>query len=804
MRILVASLVVSLAVGALPVPTAQAQDRSGGDKDVTPREVYDSIERAKRWLIRQQRADGSWRAQGEQYRVGVSSLALLALLNCGMTPKDPEIQKGLKYLRSVDPLSVTWVYEASLMLQAFATAKDGKTDVARMTQLVTALENCQVTNANSGLWDYRTIGGAENLGGDRSNGQFAVLGLREAQEAGVPVKLEVWQRARDHWQTNQNPDGGWGYRVSMESIGSMTVAGIATMQITEAMARWKAADQDKLDCCGERAPDTALERGCEWMGRNFSAVRNPGSEGSPWWMYYMYGLERAGRLSGRRFFGGDDWYREGVKVLVHYQQAEGHWETVSRNVDVDVTTSFAVLFLSKGLAPVLINKLQYGPVDNQQAVVGADWNNHRDDARNLTQFITSLDRWPKLLNWQIVELPRATLPDLLQSKVLLLNGRGELDFSDEQVTLLRQYIDQGGFIFAEASCKSDHFDTSFRGLVKRMFPEGDARLERLKPEHPVYRAEYLLDPGKDASLLPLEGVDVGCRTAIIYSHHNELSCLWDHWTSFPLPNRTARTNDRITRGMKMGVNIVAYATGREVPDKLQPRLVEVEGTQDAVERGLIQIAKIRYTGDWDAAPQALRNLLLALNRTVGPVAATKQRSLLAQDANIFKYPMLYLHGRENFDLSPKERENLKLYLQRGNVLFVDACCSAPQFDTAFRRLMQQTFPEHPLKRIPPEHAMFKASTGHDLQRVKRRELNVDSPDAALALTVREGPPLLEGIEINGAYAVIYSKYDLSCALEKQSSVACAGYVHEDAVKIAVNVVLYAMLQQPEDTANAGR
>jgi hypothetical protein len=223
--------------------------------------------------------------------------------------------------------------------------------------------------------------------------------------------------------------------------------------------------------------------------------------------------------------------------------------------------------------------------------------------------------------------------------------------------------------------------------------------------------------------------------------------------------------------------------------------------QDAVERGLIQIGKIRYTGDWDAAPQALRNLLLALNRTVGPVAATKQRSLLAQDANIFKYPMLYLHGRENFDLSPRERENLKLYLQRGNVLFVDSCCSAPQFDKAFRRLMQQLFPENPLQRIAPEHDLFKTSTGHDLSRVKRRELNVDTPDAALALTVREGPPFLEGVEINGAYAVIYSKYDLSCALEKQSSVACAGYVHEDAVKIAVNVVLYAMLQQPRDTGS---
>ena len=44
------------------------------------------------------------------------------------------------------------------------------------------------------------------------------------------------------------------------------------------------------------------------------------------------------------------------------------------------------------------------------------------------------------------------------------------------------------------------------------------------------------------------------------------------------------------------------------------------------------------------------------------------------------------------------------------------------------------------------------------------------------------------------YAVIYSKYDISCALERQSSVACLGYVAEDATKIAINIVLYSILQ----------
>ena len=56
------------------------------------------------------------------------------------------------------------------------------------------------------------------------------------------------------------------------------------------------------------------------------------------------------------------------------------------------------------------------------------------------------------------------------------------------------------------------------------------------------------------------------------------------------------------------------------------------------------------------------------------------------------------------------------------------------------------------------------------------------------------PPILEGIEIDGRLVVIYSKYDISCALEHQASLACDGYVEADALRIAVNVVLYSLLQ----------
>jgi hypothetical protein len=67
-------------------------------------------------------------------------------------------------------------------------------------------------------------------------------------------------------------------------------------------------------------------------------------------------------------------------------------------------------------------------------------------------------------------------------------------------------------------------------------------------------------------------------------------------------------------------------------------------------------------------------------------------------------------------------------------------------------------------------------------------------DGPLATRKVRGPPQLEGIRIKDRWAVIFSPYDISCALEKQNSMECAGYDRDDAEKIALNVLLYSLNQ----------
>ena len=769
--------------------------------ELTGQQVLEAIDRGKRYLQRTQKSNGSWVPAGNaRWRIGTTSLALLALINTGETKDNPVVAKGLDFLRKTELPDDT--SESSLMIQALAAAKDGKKDLGRILSLVNKLERWQIpAGENAGSWGYGGGGG-----GDRSNGQFAILGLREAQEAGVPVDRKVWERARQHWILSQNPDGGWGYtgRGGDASRGSMTVAGIASLVITDAMVR---LGEDELlpdgtpNCCTNTKEDDALKRACDWLGQHFSIARNP--ETNSWYLYYMYGLERAGRLSGKRFFGEGlakhDWYREGAEQFVATQSiASGSWRADGIDGDETIATTLVLLYLSKGFAPVLINKLEHGPrAPNGLDLATSDWNRHPNDVRNLTQYITGLPKWPKLLNWQTVSLPAATLPDLLQAPVLFLNGSDPLQFTDPDVALLREFVSSGGFLYAEAACRSKAFDASFRELVTRMYPpnlpgSGDAKLKLLPPEHAVFRAEFPLDP----STVELWGVDVGCRTSIIYSP-NDWACLWDKWTSFEVPKRPVPLVSMIDKANRVGVNVIAYATGRELVNKLdQQEQAGLDGEKDRVARGLIEIARIRHTGGWDAAPQAIRNLMLALNKTSGALGSTKVPDLTPLDVNLFNYPILYMHGRNNFTLNQQERDRLKEYLSRGGLLFADSCCGAVQFDKSFRELVAQLLPEAKLERIPADHEMFSAAIGHDLRQVRRRELdtNAADPSQALQTVTKLGEPFFEGVQLDGKFVVIYSKYDLSCALERQAAVNCSGYVHEDAVKLAVNIVLFALLQ----------
>jgi len=97
--------------------------------------------------------------------------------------------------------------------------------------------------------------------------------------------------------------------------------------------------------------------------------------------------------------------------------------------------------------------------------------------------------------------------------------------------------------------------------------------------------------------------------------------------------------------------------------------------------------------------------------------------------------------------------------------------------------MKKVFPDRPLDVLPPEHPLF--SSLHKIGSVSfTKAVRESRPD----LTA----PLLQGIEIGGSTRVIFSRYDLGNGWEGIDHPWARGLEPQDALRIGVNAVVYAM------------
>jgi len=516
--------------------------------------VERAIHEGVQFLKAQQRPDGSWADIERDTRTGVTSLVALALLAAGENPDTPTVRKALAYLRGFGPDDLRSTYAISLQTQVFAAAEPER-DQLRIVANVTWLESAQIRPGDPqqwpGSWSYSDS--KRGRPGDNSNTQFALVGLFAASEVGVPVKSSVWELSRSYWDRGQKRDGSWAYTLdSTNPSASMTCAGISSLIISgfRLFQDHEVLQGEAIQNCGKGGFNRNLQAGIDWLASHFQIGQNFGA-GQQWRFYYLYGLERAGRLAGIRFFGQHDWYRIGAEELVQEQKKPGgYWQGQLIEADRVLATSFALLFLAKGRAPVLINKLRHLPAD--------DWDNDPDDVRNLVG-IVSRD-WKSLLTWQVVDSQKATVPDLLRAPILFFNGHESPEFTGAERENLRGFVDGGGFILAEACCGSARFDRGFKTLIVKMFPRNDDELRHLPDDHPIWQARHRLAP----EIHPLLGIRRGGRTAVIYSP-KDLSCYWNQAEHNP-------ANPAVITAIRVGQNVIDYVTGRKLPpDKLSDR-----------------------------------------------------------------------------------------------------------------------------------------------------------------------------------------------------------------------------------------
>ena len=305
--------------------------------------------------------------------------------------------------------------------------------------------------------------------------------------------------------------------------------------------------------CGKGGFNPNLQRGDRLARQNFRVGQNFGN--GQQWKYLLPVRPRTCRTADRpAVLRQHDWYREGAEELVHDQdQLSGFWQGRLFETRPVVATSFALLFLAKGRAPVLINKLRHGPQN--------DWDNDTDDVRNLVAEVSR--DWKTLLTWQVINPEIAAVEDLLQAPILFFNGHEVPEMSAKGRENLR-YLHRAGRLHPGRGLLRP---VRVRPRLPRLgqSPVSRVRNYQLHPlaeDHAIWRAKHRLLP----DVHPLWGIEYGCRTVLVYSP-SDLSCYWNQAESRP-------ANPAVIKALKVGQNIVDYATGRELPaDKLAVREV---------------------------------------------------------------------------------------------------------------------------------------------------------------------------------------------------------------------------------------
>ena len=260
----------------LVAPAARAADKEA---------IQRAVDRGVAYLKGIQAPDGTWRYT----EIGATALAGLALVESGVPPNDPAVQKAAQAVRAAS-VSCTKTYSLSLAIM-FLDVLGDRTDDELIESMAVRLLAGQYPQ--SGGWGYacpplasaeaQRLQGAlqqhnelvarpeppaspkgrpsaqdlpkeiqEQLRlvnvqqqalpafpGDNSNTQFAVLALWIARRRGIPVEAAL-QRIDARFRTSQRPEGGWDYQPGVPdpygSTPQMTCAGLLGLALAHGSA----------------------------------------------------------------------------------------------------------------------------------------------------------------------------------------------------------------------------------------------------------------------------------------------------------------------------------------------------------------------------------------------------------------------------------------------------------------------------------------------------------------------------------------------------------------------------------------
>jgi hypothetical protein len=368
-----------------------------------------------------------------------------------------------------------------------------------------------------------------------------------------------------------------------------------------------------------------------------------------------------------------------------------------------------------------------------------------------------------------------------RTPILYLCAYYPLNLTDSQRGTLRSYVLNGGTLIINC-CGQEAAAKSAKAELAKLFPKYELR--PLPPDHPIYHSYYdiaevrypvpaanPLDEGAEEAGPPrLGAVTLGTRAAAIVSVE-DLACGWNQWNKPDV--RRVHAED----ATKLGLNAITYVTAENRYAKFLSKTRAVTGPSVRPREQLV-FAQLIHDGNWNPNPSAVPMFLKELASNTSIAVQFERKTLQLKDPTLFEYPLLYLTGSWDPDLSREEKALLRRYLTNGGVLLVDAAAGRLEFDVAVRGLCQELFPDNPLAPLPADHLLYQCF--HTIDAV---QLHHEAEPVA---------PSVEAVMIGERPVILYSRFGLGDGWAHQFSAYARCYTTEDALKLGTNLIVYVM------------
>lgn len=297
----------------------------------------EALQRGLAYLAQHQSEDGALEGPGQVASVAVTSLAGLAFVASGSTPRAGpharQVQRCLDFVlnkaqpngliagEEVDTRSIMYGHGYATLFAARCYGETQRDDVRE--KLVTAVQLIVRSQHANGGWRYQPF--AQDA--DVSVTACQALALEACGEAGISVPAATIARSAGYIEQCQNDDGGFRYRAGRREASAFprTCAAVAALLGT-----------------GTRSP-RPVERGISYIVAHLDNGLSPDRQRYFYYAHYYCGQALKPRTSKRWV----EWYRKVAPVLVATQREHGSWQS---DVSADYATAMACLILAMPIA----------------------------------------------------------------------------------------------------------------------------------------------------------------------------------------------------------------------------------------------------------------------------------------------------------------------------------------------------------------------------------------------------------------------------------------------------------------------